>query len=102
MGTDESYQNSAKIYDVLDRTYFRKAVSSPRNAVISLLGDEPLTVLDMCTGTGTNAIAIAGTRSNAKVIGIDISDAMLQKAAAKVEKEAIPNVKLIHMDATKM
>ncbi|WP_414151606.1 class I SAM-dependent methyltransferase [Acetobacterium carbinolicum] len=102
MGTDESYQNSAKIYDVLDRTYFRKAVSSPRNAVISLLGDEPLTVLDMCTGTGTNEIAIAGTRSNAKVIGIDISDAMLQKAAAKVEKEAIPNVKLIHMDATKM
>ena len=29
MGSDENYQNNAKIYDVLDRTYFRKAASSP-------------------------------------------------------------------------
>ena len=58
MGSDENYQFNAKIYDVLDRTYFRKAATSPRNAVISLLNNEPLQVLDMCTGTGTNALAI--------------------------------------------
>ncbi|WP_373481857.1 class I SAM-dependent methyltransferase [Acetobacterium sp.] len=102
MGADENYQFNAKIYDVLDRTYFRKAASSPRNAVISILGDEPLKVLDMCTGTGANAFAIAGARRNAKVIGIDISDAMLQKATAKLGQEGISNVKLIHMNAANL
>ena len=34
--------------------------------------------------------------------GVDISKAMLQKAAAKLKQEGITNVKLIHMDATKL
>lgn len=102
MQSDENYQFNAKVYDILDRTYFRKAAASPRNAVISILGEEPLKILDMCTGTGANALAIAGARRNAKVIGIDISAAMLQKAAAKLEPEKISNVKLIHMDAAKL
>ena len=102
MGSDENYQFNAKIYDVLDRTYFRKAATSPRNAVISLLNDEPLQVLDMCAGTGTNALAIAGVRKNAKVTGIDISAAMLQKAEAKREQAGLSNAKLIHMDATNL
>ncbi|MDD3306883.1 MAG: class I SAM-dependent methyltransferase [Acetobacterium sp.] len=102
MGSDENYQLNAKFYDVLDRTYFRKPATSPRNAVISILGDEPLKVLDMCTGTGVNAFAIAGARRNAKVIGIDISAAMLQKAAAKLEQAGLSNVKLLHMDAANL
>jgi len=102
MGSDEFYQFNAKVYDILDQIYFRKAVTSPRTAVISVLGDEPIKVLDMCTGTGVNAFAIAGARTNAKVIGIDISDAMLQKAAAKLEQEEISNVKLIHMNAANL
>lgn len=102
MQPDNNYQFNAKVYDILDRTYFRKVATSPRTAVISVLGDGPLTILDMCTGTGANAFAIAGARSNAKVIGIDISAAMLQKAAAKFEQEKISNVKLIHMDAAKL
>lgn len=102
MGSEEFYQFNAKVYDILDQIYFRKAVTSPRTAVISILGDEPIKVLDMCTGTGVNAFAIAGARTNAKVIGIDISDAMLQKAAAKLEQEEISNVKLIHMNAANL
>lgn len=102
MGADENYQFNAKVYDILDRTYFRKAASSPRNAVISVLGEEPLKVLDMCTGTGTNAFAIAGARRNAKVIGIDLSTAMLKKAVAKWEQAEISNVKLLQMDAANL
>ncbi|MBU4541010.1 class I SAM-dependent methyltransferase [uncultured Acetobacterium sp.] len=102
MGADENYQLNAKFYDVLDRIYFRKPATSPRNAVISILGDEPLRVLDMCTGTGVNAFAIAEARRNTKVIGIDISAAMLQKAAAKLEQEELSNVKLIHMNAANL
>jgi demethylmenaquinone methyltransferase/2-methoxy-6-polyprenyl-1,4-benzoquinol methylase len=102
MGSDQNYQFNAKFYDVLDRIYFRKTTTSPRTAVISLLGNESLNVLDMCTGTGANAFAIAGARINAKVIGIDISAAMLQKAAAKLEQAGLANVKLLHMDAANL
>lgn len=102
MEADENYQFNAKVYDILDRTYFRKAASSPRTAVISALGEEPLKVLDMCTGTGANAFVIAGSRRNAKVIGIDISAAMLQKAVAKLEQAGLSNVKLLHMDAANL
>lgn len=102
MGSDEFYQFNAKVYDILDRTYFRKAATSPRNAVISILSDESLKVLDMCTGTGTNAIALAGARRNAKVIGIDISDAMLHQAAAKLQQEGLSNVELLRMDAANL
>ncbi len=102
MEADENYQFNAKVYDILDQTYFRKPVTSPRTAVISVLGEEPLTVLDMCTGTGTNAFAIAGARRNAKVIGIDLSTAMLKKAVTKYEQAGLSNVKLLHMDAANL
>lgn len=96
------YQFNAKVYDVLDMTYFRKAASSPRNAVISILDDDPLNVLDMCTGTGSNAIAIARTKGNVRVTGIDISQAMLQIATDKLVKKGLSNVKFIQMDAAKL
>ncbi|MBI4857513.1 MAG: class I SAM-dependent methyltransferase [Acetobacterium woodii] len=102
MESDEFYQFNTKVYDVLDRTYFRKPATSPRNAVISVLGDEPLKILDMCTGTAANAIAIAGTKSKVNVTGIDISKAMLQKAAFKLAQERLSNVKLMHMDAANL
>lgn len=102
MESDEFYQFNAKVYDVLDRTYFRKPATSPRNAVISILGDEPQKVLDMCTGTAANAIAIARTKSKVNVTGIDISKAMLQKAAAKLAQEGLSNVILMHMDAANL
>jgi len=96
------YQFNAKAYDVLDKTYFRKAASSPRNAVTSLLGNEPLNILDMCTGTGSNAIAIARTKGNASVTGIDLSQAMLLIATDKLEKEGLSNVSFVQMDAAKL
>lgn len=102
MESDEFYQFNAKVYDILDRTYFRKPASSPRNAVISILDDEPQKVLDMCTGTAANAIAIARSKRKVIVTGIDISEAMLQKAAAKLAQEGLSNVKLMHMDAANL
>ncbi|WP_050741297.1 class I SAM-dependent methyltransferase [Acetobacterium bakii] len=102
MESNVFYQFNTKVYDVLDKTYFRKAASSPRNAVISLLGDEPLNVLDMCTGTGSSAIAIARKKINSSVTGIDLSPAMLQMATAKLEKEGLSNVTFIEMDAARL
>jgi len=96
------YQFNAKAYDLLELTYFRKKASSPRNAVISILGNKPLKILDMCTGTGTNAIAIAKTNRNAEVTGIDISKEMLTMARQKLEKDSTANVKVYEMDAANM
>lgn len=102
MEKDEFYQFNANVYDILDRTYFRKPATSPRNAVISLLDDEPQKILDMCTGTAANALAIARSKRKVIVTGIDISEAMLQKAATKLAKEGLSNVKLMHMDAANL
>lgn len=102
MDSSVGYHLNAKAYDVLDLTYFRKKASSPRSAVIAIVGNDPLKVLDMCTGTGTNAIAIAKANSNALVTGIDISTAMLEIAEKKLKKASIPNVKLYEMDAANM
>ncbi|MGV8906101.1 MAG: class I SAM-dependent methyltransferase [Acetobacterium sp.] len=93
------YKTTAKVYDVLDLTYFRKKASSPRNAVISIVGNERLSVLDMCTGTGTNAIAIGEANRNALVTGIDISKAMLKIAEEKLKNGSAPNVKVYEMNA---
>ncbi|KNZ41743.1 class I SAM-dependent methyltransferase [Acetobacterium bakii] len=102
METSLVYQFNAKAYDILELTYFRKKASSPRNAVISMLGNGSLNILDMCTGTGTNAIAIAKANRNAKVIGIDISKEMLTMAKQKLEKDSTPNIEVYEMDAANM
>ena len=102
METPIGYNLFSKVYDILDVTYFRKDASSPRNAVISIIGDESLKVLDMCTGTATNAIAIAKANKSVTVTGIDISKAMLNIAEKKIEKDNINNAKVYEMDATNM
>lgn len=102
MEADAFYQNNAMVYDILDRTYFRKAATSPRNAVISALGDESLAVLDLCTGTGSNAIAIARAKRKVCLIGIDISEVMLNRAAIKLKQAGLTTVELIPMDAANL
>ena len=56
----------------------------------------------MCTGTATNAIAIAKKNPNAKIVGVDLSKDMLVVAREKVNKENLANVRLYRMDATQM
>ncbi|MBC3798069.1 class I SAM-dependent methyltransferase [Acetobacterium tundrae] len=102
MEADVFYQNNAKVYDILDRTYFRKPATSPRNAVISAIGNESLTVLDLCTGTGSNAIALARAKRKVSLVGIDISGAMLERAAIKLKQAGVTTVELMQMDAANL
>lgn len=89
----------AGFYDLLEVTYFRNYEKSPRKIVFEQIrpGDR---VLDICTGTGTNAIHIAKEQALAKVVGVDLSVDMLRVAKEKVEKDAVKNVCLKRMDAT--
>lgn len=56
------YRIIARFYDVLDHTYFRNKVRSPRTAVMKFIEESDQTVLDICTGTGANALEIARCR----------------------------------------
>lgn len=88
-------------YDLIDIVYFRDYENSPRKVVFESVGNTEK-VLDLCTGTATNALKIAKSKPLSEVIGIDLSKDMLKVAQDKVERSKVPNIKLYHMDATHM
>ena len=59
-------------------------------------------VLDICTGTATNAINIAKRKPATRVFGIDLSSNMLNVAQNKIKRAEIKNIKLYKMDATQL
>ena len=95
------YKAMSKFYDLIDIVYFRDYDNSPRKVVFESIGNEEK-VLDLCTGTATNALKIAKSKPLSEVIGIDLSKDMLKIAQGKVKKSKVQNIKLYHMDATNM
>ncbi len=93
------YKIISKGYDLLDVIYFRNFKKSPRKAVLDRIYENEK-VLDLCTGTATNAITIAKEKTNAKIIGIDLSKDMLKVAQNKIRKNGLKNIRLYQMDAT--
>lgn len=51
-----------------------------RDLLRALLADRPATILDVATGTGDLALGAARARPGARVIGLDFSAAMLERA----------------------
>ena len=93
------YQVIAKVYDILDVTYFRNKDNSPRTEVLNRIkGNER--ILDLCTGTATNAINIGKHRPGTEITGVDLSDKMLGVGRTKIRKTGLTNVALKRMDAT--
>ncbi len=93
------YKIISKAYDLLEVIYFRSYERSPRKAVLDRIYENEK-VLDLCTGTATNAITIAKQKANAKIVGIDSSKDMLRVAQNKIRKNGLKNIKLLQMDAT--
>lgn len=61
------------------------------------------TVLDIGSGSGTDVLfASLRTGPEGRIFGLDITDAMIEKARANIDKMAAKNVKIIKGDATKM
>ncbi|WP_164704068.1 class I SAM-dependent methyltransferase [Clostridium isatidis] len=89
-----------KFYNLIDFIYFGEGEKNPRNKLISILPKEKIKVLDMCTGTAKNAILISSYNPNAEVIGIDISEEMLNMANKKIKNRE--NIKLLRMDASRL
>lgn len=65
---------------------------------MSLQGHEQ--VLDVATGTAYPALAMATALPTGKVVGIDLSEGMLARAAEKVRDSGLDNVELVSMDMT--
>ena len=63
---------------------------------LELRGDE--LVLDVATGTGNAAFALARDLPTGHITGIDASEGMLAQAVAKRDRNGIGNVEFRHMD----
>lgn len=93
------YRLFAKFYDLLDVTYFKNYEKSPRKALLDAIeGDEK--ILDLCTGTATNAMNIAKAKTGVQMMGVDLSNAMLNVGREKIKKSGLKNITLQQMDAT--
>ena len=77
--TKDYFDKVAGDWDTMRRQFFGEGV---RRAAIAAAGVDPgMTVVDV--GTGTGFLAEAALDAGAKVIGVDLSDAMLQQVAAR-------------------
>ena len=90
------YSNYAGVYDRL----FGRVFQDSREAVVRNLSIRPAErVLEVGVGTG---LCLPLYPAHCEITAIDVSDAMLQKAAARVKDQGLTNVKLLQMDAGAM
>jgi demethylmenaquinone methyltransferase/2-methoxy-6-polyprenyl-1,4-benzoquinol methylase len=83
------FNNIARYYDFLNHFLsLNRDVVWRRKAIDELVFDKPKIILDVATGTAD--LAIEASRLNPdKIIGIDISDNMLELAKEKIKKRQL-------------
>ena len=93
------YDRAVRRFDVFARFGF--SISGWRRAAISALGLKPGdTVVDVGCGTGLNFPLLNQTvSSHGRIIGVDLSDAMLTQARQVVAANQWANVQLVCADA---
>jgi demethylmenaquinone methyltransferase / 2-methoxy-6-polyprenyl-1,4-benzoquinol methylase len=86
----EMFNNIASCYDRLNRVLSGGIdINWRKKAISQLKKDRPKKILDVATGTGDMAIIAYRLLKPEKIIGIDISDQMLELGRKKVEKERL-------------
>ncbi|MDA1000754.1 MAG: methyltransferase domain-containing protein [bacterium] len=95
-GVIKTYDRWGNFYDLI----FKKIFSEGRDVGVDLLDLKPgERLLEVGVGTG---LSLPLYSRQAKIVGIDISPKMLEKANEKVERESLGNVSLQVMDAQAM
>jgi demethylmenaquinone methyltransferase/2-methoxy-6-polyprenyl-1,4-benzoquinol methylase len=97
---EEMFDNISPKYDLLNHVLSANIDKLWRRKAIKMLKPyQPELILDVATGTAD--FAIAATRiKGAKVVGLDISEGMLQVGRIKVEKNGLTNsIELIKADS---
>jgi ubiquinone/menaquinone biosynthesis C-methylase UbiE len=91
----ETFNNVAGEYDSKALRFFSDSAKYLAS-IIPLRGYE--SVIDIATGTGNAALAVASYVPRGNVTGIDFSDGMLEQARKKAFAGNIKNIKFIEMD----
>ncbi len=87
----QMFDNISKEYDGLNRVISFGIDVKWRNKVVKLIkAQNPKTILDIATGTGDLAISLANTDAE-KIVGLDISDGMLEVGRQKIKKKTLQN-----------
>ena len=71
-------------------------------AALAGVGGPPRSVLDLGTGTGDAALAIARAFPDAEVVGVDLSDGMVEQARRKVPPELAGRVRFERADSARL
>jgi demethylmenaquinone methyltransferase/2-methoxy-6-polyprenyl-1,4-benzoquinol methylase len=99
----EVYRKKAKRYDMTSRLY--PAPGYPqggqrRRAVQALRLRPGDTVVDMACGTGLNfSLLEKAVGPEGRIVGVDLTDAMLDQARGRIETNSWSNVSLVQADA---
>jgi ubiquinone/menaquinone biosynthesis C-methylase UbiE len=95
----QTFATICKGYDCSALQFFSNAAAH-LPATFSLQGDEQ--VLDVATGTGIPAMALAAHLPEGAVTAVDFSRGMLEQAQAKAEAAGMDNISFAEMDMTDM
>jgi ubiquinone/menaquinone biosynthesis C-methylase UbiE len=94
--TSDVFNAVATEYDAAALRFFPSTAA----AMVELLQPQPdWQVLDVATGTGALAVALARAVHQGSVQGIDLSAAMLAQAEKKIQQQSLQNIELLQMDA---
>lgn len=90
---EEMFDNIAPTYDTLNhRLSWNIDKGWRRKAIRQLKSSQPKTILDIATGTGDFAILAAQMLQPDKIVGIDISEGMMNVAREKVKRMGLHQV----------
>jgi ubiquinone/menaquinone biosynthesis C-methylase UbiE len=99
----ETYRKKAKHYDVTSRLYPAPGYPqrTQRIQAVRALGLRPGdTVVDMACGTGLNFRLLERVVGpGGRIVGVDLTDAMLARAQNRIETNGWSNISLVHADA---
>lgn len=91
----QTFNTVADGYDKRALRFFAESANQLADR-LCLAGDERL--LDVATGTGSNALVLARRLPAGRVTGVDFSAGMLNQARAKAERASQANVEFVEMD----
>ena len=86
----QMFDNIAPTYDKLNHIFSLSIDKVWRRRVVRLVRRmRPQRILDLATGTGDLAIAMAKRISRANIMGVDLSENMLNVAAEKIRRQGL-------------
>ena len=72
-----------------------------KKAVRECLGNNPVNILDLCSGTGDLAIKLGKSAlPGANIVALDYSETMLETAQKKAKRRNLTNIKFLYADAS--